>query len=117
MMNGVDVIKTHIVVGAWSEEYIGHGFTKSMKELERISTMLEELHSAIGKYDLQQNLYLFSWEGMRVVMVPPEVKPQLPKPEVNIEENLLNPDIILEVENQCDVEVDTTSVEVSVEIS
>nr|GEV87033.1 RNA-directed DNA polymerase, eukaryota [Tanacetum cinerariifolium] len=100
-MNGVYAIKTHIVVGVWSGEYMGHGFTKSMKELDRISTMLEELHSAIvGGASIHKKHFL-----------------KLPmKPEVNIEEKLLEPGIILEVENQCDVEVDTTSVEVSVEV-
>ncbi|GJR16065.1 transposon ty3-I gag-pol polyprotein [Tanacetum coccineum] len=35
-----------------------------------------------GKYDVKRNLYLFSWEGRRIAMVPPKVTPQLSKPEV-----------------------------------
>ncbi|GJV57598.1 hypothetical protein Tco_1458603 [Tanacetum coccineum] len=32
-----------------------------------------------GKYDVKQNLYLFSWEGRKIVMVSPKVTPQLTK--------------------------------------
>nr|GEY99675.1 zf-CCHC domain-containing protein [Tanacetum cinerariifolium] len=39
-----------------------------------------------GKYDVKRNLYFFSWEGRRIAMVPPKVTPQLPKPEVKVEE-------------------------------
>ncbi|GKF44170.1 hypothetical protein Tco_0130722 [Tanacetum coccineum] len=41
-----------------------------------------------GKYDVKQNLYLFSWEGRKIVMVSPKVTPQLPKPEVKVEEKI-----------------------------
>ncbi|GJT18229.1 hypothetical protein Tco_0876935 [Tanacetum coccineum] len=41
-----------------------------------------------GKYDVKQNLYLFSWEGRRIAMVPPKVTPQLPKLEVKVEEKI-----------------------------
>ena len=45
-MNRVEDSKTHTVGGVWSEECIDY-FTKSMKELDRCYTMLEELHSVI----------------------------------------------------------------------
>ncbi|GJY23637.1 hypothetical protein Tco_0397295 [Tanacetum coccineum] len=39
-------------------------------------------------YNLQQNLYLFSWEERLIDMVPHKVKLQLPKPtEVSIKES------------------------------
>ncbi|GJT58910.1 hypothetical protein Tco_1002443 [Tanacetum coccineum] len=37
-----------------------------------------------GKYDVKRNLYIFSWEGNRIVMVPLKVTPQLPKPEAEV---------------------------------
>ncbi|GJV09246.1 transposon ty3-I gag-pol polyprotein [Tanacetum coccineum] len=42
-----------------------------------------------GKYDLKENLYLFLWEEKRIAMVPPKVTPQLPKPEVKVEEKIV----------------------------
>ncbi|GJZ20861.1 transposon ty3-I gag-pol polyprotein [Tanacetum coccineum] len=39
--------KTHTVGGVWSGEYMDHGFTKSMSELDRCYTMLQELRSLI----------------------------------------------------------------------
>ncbi|GJW04263.1 retrotransposon protein, putative, ty1-copia subclass [Tanacetum coccineum] len=33
--------------GVWSGEYIGHGFTKSVNELDMCYTMLQELHSMV----------------------------------------------------------------------
>ncbi|GKD35883.1 hypothetical protein Tco_1251392 [Tanacetum coccineum] len=41
-----------------------------------------------GKYDVKRNLYLFSWEGRKIAMVPPKVTPQLPKPEVKVKEKI-----------------------------
>nr|GEU65648.1 putative nucleotidyltransferase, ribonuclease H [Tanacetum cinerariifolium] len=41
-----------------------------------------------GKYDVKRNLYIFSWEGRKIAMVPPKVTPQLPKPEVKVEEKI-----------------------------
>ncbi|GJY39853.1 putative nucleotidyltransferase, ribonuclease H [Tanacetum coccineum] len=35
-----------------------------------------------GKYDVKQNLYLFSWEERRIAMVSTKVTQKLPKPEV-----------------------------------
>ncbi|GJS47530.1 RNA-directed DNA polymerase [Tanacetum coccineum] len=183
MMTDLEDSKTHTVGGVWSEEYMDHGFTKSMSELDRCYTMLQELRSVIaileaivqatnprsameelkngkrkrrridinnlvsrklvnflklpmeicpiesyqvcrvsvtigkyyklevlcivddidechillgrpwrcdvnGKYDVKQNLYIFSWEGMKIAMVPPKVTPQLPKPEVKVKEKI-----------------------------
>ncbi|GJU04168.1 hypothetical protein Tco_1114506 [Tanacetum coccineum] len=41
-----------------------------------------------GKYDVKRNLYIFSWKGKRIAMVPHKVTPQLPKPEVKVEEKI-----------------------------
>ncbi|GJZ71856.1 RNA-directed DNA polymerase, eukaryota [Tanacetum coccineum] len=42
-----------------------------------------------GKYDVKRNLYLFSWEGRKIAMVPPKVTPQLPKADVKVEEKIV----------------------------
>ncbi|GJV50101.1 hypothetical protein Tco_1440313 [Tanacetum coccineum] len=47
-----------------------------------------------GKYDLKKNLYLFSWKGKRIVMVPPKVTPQIPKPDVKVEENIVKAEVV-----------------------
>ncbi|GKD11190.1 putative nucleotidyltransferase, ribonuclease H [Tanacetum coccineum] len=47
-----------------------------------------------GKYDVKRNLYLFSWEGRRIAMVPPKVTPQLPKLEVKVEEKIVKAKVI-----------------------
>nr|GEY20837.1 transposon Ty3-I Gag-Pol polyprotein [Tanacetum cinerariifolium] len=47
-----------------------------------------------GKYDVKRNLYLFSWEGRRIAMVPPKVTPQLPKPEVKVEEKIVKAEVV-----------------------
>nr|GEW65391.1 RNA-directed DNA polymerase, eukaryota [Tanacetum cinerariifolium] len=136
---GIEDPKTHTVGEVWSGEYMDHGFTKSMSELDRCYTMLQELHSMIivegyqvcrvpmtkeksykvevlcilddidechillgrpwrcevnGKYDVKQNLYIFSGEGRRIAMVPPKVTSQLPKPEVKIEENIVKAKVV-----------------------
>nr|GEU95738.1 BTB/POZ/MATH-domains containing protein [Tanacetum cinerariifolium] len=61
--------------GVWSEEYMDHGFTKSIKELDGCCTMLKELRFVI--------------EGRRIDVVPLKVTPQLPKLEVKAEEKIL----------------------------
>ncbi|GKC30688.1 hypothetical protein Tco_1037982, partial [Tanacetum coccineum] len=185
MVTDLEDSKTHIVGGVWSGEYMDHGFTKSMSELDRCYTMLQELRSVIaivqatnprsameelknemrkrrridinnlvsrklvdilklsmeicpiegyqvckvpvtigksykvevlcivddidechillgrpwqcevnGKYDLKKNLYLFSWKGRRIAMVPPKVTPQLPKPEVKVEEKIVKAEVV-----------------------
>ena len=38
---------------------------------------------------MNKNLYIFSWKRRRIIMFPPELKSQLPKPEVKVEENIL----------------------------
>lgn len=43
-------------------------------------------------------------------MISSEEQVHVPKFDVKIEEKLLKPEVVVEVENQCDVEVDTTSV-------
>ncbi|GJR00539.1 transposon ty3-I gag-pol polyprotein [Tanacetum coccineum] len=47
-----------------------------------------------GKYDVKRNLYLFSWEGRRIAMVPPKVTPQLPKLEVKVEEKIVKAEVV-----------------------
>ncbi|GKD64595.1 hypothetical protein Tco_1306703, partial [Tanacetum coccineum] len=46
-----------------------------------------------GKYDLKKSLF-FSWEGRRIAMVPPKVTPQLPKPEVKVEERIMKAEVV-----------------------
>ncbi|GKC42559.1 hypothetical protein Tco_1060281, partial [Tanacetum coccineum] len=155
MVTDLEDSKTHTVGGVWSGEYMDHGFTKSMTELDRCYTMLQELRSVIvggalihknregskhegqrirptigdfrgncasnqssfnngrikeweeekkedrvptnkvnGKYDVKRNLYLFSWEGRRIAMVPPKVTPQLPKPEVKGEKKIVKAEVV-----------------------
>ncbi|GKE34033.1 hypothetical protein Tco_1453355 [Tanacetum coccineum] len=47
MMTDLEDPKTNTVGGVWSGEYMDHGFTKSMSELDRCYTMLQELRSVI----------------------------------------------------------------------
>nr|GEX91336.1 pyruvate decarboxylase 2 [Tanacetum cinerariifolium] len=47
-----------------------------------------------GKYDVNRNLYLFSWEGRIIAMIPPKVIPQLPKPEVKVEEQIVKAEFV-----------------------
>nr|GEV08136.1 hypothetical protein [Tanacetum cinerariifolium] len=42
-----------------------------------------------GRYDVKRNLYLFSWEERRSIMVPPKVIPQSPKHKVKVEEKIV----------------------------
>nr|GFB53648.1 hypothetical protein [Tanacetum cinerariifolium] len=56
----------------------------TMKELKNGKRKRRRKHwrcEVNGKYDFKRVLYLFSWEGRRIDMVPPKVTPQLPKPE------------------------------------
>ena len=67
MMNGVEDSKTHTVGGVWSGEYMDHGFTKSMKELDRCYTMLEELRSVIvGGALIHKNREGSNYGGSRI---------------------------------------------------
>ncbi|GKB05353.1 hypothetical protein Tco_0833548 [Tanacetum coccineum] len=47
MVTDLEDLKTHTVGGVWYGEYMDHGFTKSMPELDRCYTMLQELRSVI----------------------------------------------------------------------
>ncbi|GJS54909.1 putative nucleotidyltransferase, ribonuclease H [Tanacetum coccineum] len=47
MVTDLEDPKPHTVGGVWSGEYMDHGFTKSMKELDSCYTMLQELRSVI----------------------------------------------------------------------
>ncbi|GKC09977.1 putative CCCH-type zinc finger family protein [Tanacetum coccineum] len=49
-----------------------------------------------GKYDVKRNLYLFSWEGRRIAMVPPKLTPQLPKLKVKVEEKIVKAKVVNE---------------------
>ncbi|GJT72612.1 transposon ty3-I gag-pol polyprotein, partial [Tanacetum coccineum] len=93
MVTDLEDSKTHIVGGV--PVTIG----KSYKvEVLCIVDDIDECHILLGrpwqcevngKYDAKENLYLFSSEGRRIAMVPPKVTPQLPKPEVNVEEKIV----------------------------
>ncbi|GKB44454.1 hypothetical protein Tco_0889396, partial [Tanacetum coccineum] len=56
------------------------------KKEDRVSTT-KIFHSKILINNL--NLYLFSWGRRRIAMVPPKVTPQLPKPEVKVEKEIV----------------------------
>ncbi|GJX52674.1 hypothetical protein Tco_0281043 [Tanacetum coccineum] len=43
MVTDLEDPKTHTVSGVWSGEYMDHGFSKSIKELDIYYTMLQEL--------------------------------------------------------------------------
>ncbi|GJZ93670.1 RNA-directed DNA polymerase [Tanacetum coccineum] len=60
MMTDLEDPKTNTVGGVWSGEYMDHGFTKSMSELDR-----------------------------KIAMVSPKVTPQLSKPELKVEEKIV----------------------------
>ncbi|GJS45247.1 long chain acyl-CoA synthetase 6, peroxisomal-like protein [Tanacetum coccineum] len=129
MVTDLEDSKTHIVDGVWSREYMDHGFTKSMSELDRCYTMQQELRFVIvggtlihknregskhedrrirptiggfgGNCASNQSTFnnggIEEWEekkeedrkGRRIAMVPPKVTPQLPKPEVKVEEKIV----------------------------
>ncbi|GJR17387.1 hypothetical protein Tco_0965914 [Tanacetum coccineum] len=57
----------------------------------RLSTTKQEVK---GVYDLQQNLYLFSWERKRIVTVPAKAKAKVPKPGVKIEEKVVEDHVV-----------------------
>ncbi|GKB32393.1 hypothetical protein Tco_0871794 [Tanacetum coccineum] len=123
MVNGVEDLKAYVVGGVWFGEYMDHSLAKSMKELDMSYTMLTTFRVRnLGNVRLRacmilkKNFTFSHWKEKIIAMIPPQVKPQLPKPEVKIEIKLLKPEIIVEDENQCDVEVDTTSVEASTEV-
>jgi hypothetical protein len=67
MMNGVEDSKTHTGGGVWSGEYMDHGFTKSMKELDRCYPMLEELRSVIiGGTLIHKNREGSNYAGLKI---------------------------------------------------
>ncbi|GJX84581.1 putative nucleotidyltransferase, ribonuclease H [Tanacetum coccineum] len=67
MMTDLEDSKTHTVGGVWSEEYMDHGFTKSMSELDRCYTMLQELRSVIvGGALIHKNHEGSKHEGQRI---------------------------------------------------
>nr|GEW59398.1 putative nucleotidyltransferase, ribonuclease H [Tanacetum cinerariifolium] len=126
-------------------KYMDYGYTKSMKELDKCYTMLQELRSVIvggalihknregSKHEgrrirptigdfggscasnqsplnnrrikecenerkedrvpttkiFRLKILINNSEGRRIAMIPPKVKPQLPKPEVNVEEKIV----------------------------
>ncbi|GJR71516.1 hypothetical protein Tco_0083881 [Tanacetum coccineum] len=95
MVTGLEDSKTHIVGGVWSGEYMDHGFTKSLSELDRCYTMLQELLSVIvGGALIHKNREGSKHEGRRIAMVPPKIKPQLPKPEVKVEEKIMKAEVV-----------------------
>ncbi|GJZ49333.1 transposon ty3-I gag-pol polyprotein, partial [Tanacetum coccineum] len=60
-----------------------------------------------GKYDVKQNLYLFSWEGRKIAMVSPKVTPQLPKPEVKVDRKSIKDKVRREKVFEVDEALDT----------
>ncbi|GJZ98924.1 hypothetical protein Tco_0671475 [Tanacetum coccineum] len=148
MVTNLEDPKTHTVGGVWSGEYMDHDFTKSMSELDRCYTILQELHFVIiggaliyknregskhkgqrihptmgdygGNYESNQSPFkngrIKEWEEKKkedqkigrfpkvtngdlsnrrkIAMVPPKVTPQLPKPEVKIEEKIMKVEVV-----------------------
>ncbi|GJZ90572.1 transposon ty3-I gag-pol polyprotein [Tanacetum coccineum] len=67
MVTDLEDSKTHTVGGVWSGEYMDHGFTKSMSELDRCYTMLQELRSVIvGGALIHKNRKGRKTEGQRI---------------------------------------------------
>ncbi|GJX97956.1 hypothetical protein Tco_0354975 [Tanacetum coccineum] len=67
MVTDLEDSKTHTVGEVWSREYMDHGFTKSMSELERCYTMLQELRSVIvGGALIHKNREGSKNEGRRI---------------------------------------------------
>ncbi|GKD68798.1 hypothetical protein Tco_1322888 [Tanacetum coccineum] len=67
MVTDLEDLKTHTVGGVWSGEYMDHGFTKSMSELDRCYTMLQELRSVIvGGALIHKNREGSKHEGQRI---------------------------------------------------
>ncbi|GJV22324.1 putative nucleotidyltransferase, ribonuclease H [Tanacetum coccineum] len=67
MVTDVEDSKSHTVGGVWSGEYMDHGFTKSMKELDGCYTMLQELRSVIvGGALIHKNREGSKHEGRRI---------------------------------------------------
>lgn len=66
---------------------------------------MEDCHIRLGKswrqevqgfYDLKRDLYVFSWEGKRIAMIPCEDQPHVPMDEVKIEENIFKTEVFEE---------------------
>ncbi|GKC14036.1 hypothetical protein Tco_1010818 [Tanacetum coccineum] len=67
MVTDLEDSKTHTVGGVWSGEYMDLGFTKSMLELDRCYTMLQELRSMIvGGALIHKNHEASKHEGQRI---------------------------------------------------
>ncbi|GKA57300.1 RNA-directed DNA polymerase [Tanacetum coccineum] len=67
MVADLEDSKTHTVGEVWSGEYMDHGFTKSMLELDRCYTMLQELRSVIvGGALIHKNHKGSKHEGQRI---------------------------------------------------
>nr|GEX83332.1 putative nucleotidyltransferase, ribonuclease H [Tanacetum cinerariifolium] len=67
MVTDLEDSKTYTVGKVWSREYMDHGCTKSMSELDRCYTMLQELHSVIvGEELIHKNHEGSQHEGRRI---------------------------------------------------
>ncbi|GKD39677.1 hypothetical protein Tco_1259884 [Tanacetum coccineum] len=67
MVTDLEDLKTHTVGGVWFGEYMDHGFTKSMSELDSCYTMLQELHSVIiGGALIHKNREGSNHKGQRI---------------------------------------------------
>ncbi|GKB60063.1 hypothetical protein Tco_0916249 [Tanacetum coccineum] len=92
MVTDLEDPKTHIVGGVWSKEYMDHGFTKSMSELDRCYTMLQELRFVIiGGALIHKNREGSKHEGRKIrptmaILRPIEASNQSPFNNGRIEE-------------------------------
>nr|GEW09716.1 RNA-directed DNA polymerase [Tanacetum cinerariifolium] len=70
MVTDLEDSKIHIVGEVWFGEYMDHGFTKSMSELDRCYTMLQELHSIIiGGALIHKNREGSKHEGQKILPI------------------------------------------------
>nr|GEY43237.1 putative nucleotidyltransferase, ribonuclease H [Tanacetum cinerariifolium] len=101
LIEGYQVCKVPVIIGkSYKVEVCKVPVTigKSYKVVLCILDDIDECHILLGgpwrcevngKYDVKQNLYLFSWEERRIIMVPPKITPQSPKHEVKVEEKFV----------------------------
>ncbi|GJX17599.1 hypothetical protein Tco_0218431 [Tanacetum coccineum] len=67
MVTDLEDSKSHTVGGVWSGEYMDHGFTISMSELDRCYTMLQELRSVtVGRALIHKNRTGNKHEGQKI---------------------------------------------------
>nr|GEX93436.1 transposon Ty3-I Gag-Pol polyprotein [Tanacetum cinerariifolium] len=103
MVTDLEDPKTYNVGGVWSGEYIDHGFTKSMNELDRCYTMLQELRSVIVDF-LKLRVEICPIEGYRVCRVPVTIEKSYKVEVLCIVDDFDECHILLERPWRCEVD-------------